>query len=167
MKKIYTISILLLFLMAASCSSNDDSSVTIPGTWKLTSLTFENEYDFNFDGTSSNDVLAETSCFLNDTWVFNSDNTGTITIHSNLSYLSSQNGHEMNCTVNTFPLTFTWTRNGDTIIVDPDDPSWNFVFTCTLIGNQLTYSRPETFLVRFLSGDPTLVDRETVVYTKQ
>ena len=79
MKKI--VLTLLIASVLFSCKKDDDGNteIAIDGIWRLTSFTTENAYDLNEDGTSSNDVISETSCYQNETLEFNADNTGTAT----------------------------------------------------------------------------------------
>jgi hypothetical protein len=168
MKKNKTLVLLFFMMILGACSSNDeDVLASIEGTWKLTSYTLENSYDINQDGMSSNDIISETDgCFLEDTWVFNSDHTGRTTQSSILTLaLTTPGNFSVTCNRNTNAMAFTWSLNSITneVIID-FGPSG---YRCVLSGNKLTYTRPEIGIVPFVTGNQNASDIETVVFTKQ
>jgi len=73
---LFAISFALFF---TSCSSDDDNggdptTVSLVGTWKLTSASGALPVDLNMDGTASTNLLEELSCF-EDTIEVSDDNT--------------------------------------------------------------------------------------------
>ena len=78
MKSLKLITLSILCLGVFSCSSDDDAgnTVAVEGTWKLTAINTETEFDLNMDGTATNSFIEETDCYRNETIVFNSNGTG-------------------------------------------------------------------------------------------
>lgn len=166
MKKLQLFCVSIAACLITACTSNNDAPVSLVGTWKLTSYTLEGSYDINGDGVSSNDVISETNgCFLDDTWVFNSDQTGMTTQSSVITLAAPGSGAPVTCYRNNIPQDFTWSidNSTDEVIVDFGPTG----FRCVLIGNTLVYTRPDVGLAAFVSGNPNVVDNETIIYTKQ
>lgn len=69
-------SVLVLAVLLASCSSDDDSTVQtgIVGKWTLMEANVENPVDLNGDGTANPNIMRELECFSG-TLMFRDDGT--------------------------------------------------------------------------------------------
>lgn len=161
-----TLLLSLLFINCSSDSSNMDDGgekFTVVGTWKLTSYTFENSYDFNQDGKSSNDFMLETACFDDITMILNADGTGETIASTQLDFtFSGPNEYTMNCSSDAVTDAITWELEGDILTIQGSVQG----YSVTIEGNTFSYSRNADQLVQVLF-DPSFKDNETVVYTKQ
>ena len=172
MKKI--VFTLLIASMLFSCKKDDDGNteISLDGTWRLTAFTTENAYDLNEDGTSSNDVIAETGCYQNETLVFNSDNTGTATTRSfadiSLELVTgstTEYEYSVECIQETDDTAITWTQTGNTVVVS----GLGVAYTGTVAGSTLTITIPSGFIVEVVEGSGTGFTTEDITfeYTKQ
>jgi hypothetical protein len=177
MKNLFRLTFLSLFLVVASCVTNDDLDVTsdLEGTWRMTSFSSENPYDLNGDGTANTDIIIETGCYQNETLDFNANGTGVAT---NRSYLdietiitvgtTNEVEYILDCVDEFFAQDFTWTQNGSSLSLTID----GITIVATLSGNTITLILPSGFTVEVIdsAGNNALVETTenvTVVYTKQ
>ncbi|MCW4468712.1 hypothetical protein OGH69_07050 [Flavobacterium sp. MFBS3-15] len=80
MKKMTMVAFAATALLALSCSSDDNDTTTsaVAGKWKLTSVTTNEPFDGNGDGTESTDLLTEAGNCLPDSYLeFGSDGSFT------------------------------------------------------------------------------------------
>lgn len=171
MKKLVTL--ILVAAIFVSCSSDDDDGgVAIEGTWKMTAFTTQNAYDLNGDGIISNDVMGQTNCFQNETLVFNANGTGADMSTSRLDIelelvagTTDEYEYTIECISENTTTAFTWTQNGDTVIVTQADAT----LTGTQVGNEITFSLPNGYPIPVEQGDGTAIITEdlTIVYEKQ
>jgi len=172
MKKI--VFTLLIASLLFSCKKDDDgdSGTSLEGTWKLTSFTTETGFDFNEDGTASNNVMSETNCYQNETVLFNGNGSGTAT---NRSYAditlelvagsTTEYEYSVTCVQETETNTFSWTQSGNTISITESGET----ISGTLSGSVLTIVIPSGFFVEIEEAGGTGFTTEdvTFVYTKQ
>ncbi|MBO0320738.1 DUF5004 domain-containing protein [Muricauda sp. CAU 1633] len=163
---IYKTILFSLILITFSCSNDSegdesevDEPITMVGTWQLTSYTFENSYDFNGDGTSSNDFIEETNCFTDVRIIFNEDGTGE-QIATSLSFTIIDDEIVMNCEPPT-TVQKTWSLDGSELTVQSE----GLGFKAIVDGNSFSYTWNADALVQFFFGDE-YSDNETYVYTK-
>ncbi|QNJ97758.1 lipocalin/fatty acid-binding family protein [Constantimarinum furrinae] len=173
--------ILLLLIVAVAvtaCSKNDDDSgnngsVSVEGNWKLTSFTTENEYDLNGDETASNDVMAETECYQNETIVFNGNASGTAnsTSYADITLelvagTTNEYEYSVTCVEEDDATQFAWVQTGDTVTLT----FAGFSYIGTKVDDQITIVLEEglAFEVEDGNGGTVLVTEDiTFVYTKQ
>jgi len=171
MKKL--LSLVLIAAIFVSCSSDDDDAgVAVEGTWKMTAFNTQNAYDLNGDGIISNDVMGQTGCLQNETIIFNANNTGadmsTSRIDIELELVvgtTDEYEYSFECLNIAETTAFTWTQNGNTIVITQA----GFSFSGTLSGNEITFLIPEGFPVPVVEGEGTATVNEdlTIVYQKQ
>ncbi|HPF10388.1 MAG TPA: lipocalin family protein [Flavobacteriaceae bacterium] len=173
MKKL--ILIVLAVTLVLGCSKDDDnksSGTTLEGTWKLTSFTVETAYDLNEDGTATNDVMAETNCYQNETIEFESNNSGTLVSRSYADIsldlvIGTTNDYEytVTCVQQNDETAFTWSKSGNSVTITVS----GVPFTATLSGNTLTLVIPQGYTVEVEQGNGTAFVTEdiTYVFTKQ
>jgi len=173
MKKV--LSLLAITLVLISCSGDDDnksSNVSVEGTWKMTVFGGETAVDIDMDGDSSNNLITETGCYENETFVFNADGTGMV---NSTSYVDIQLDivagstdeyeYTIECVQENDSTTMTWTQNGSSITVISDDAS----FSGTKDGDKITFVIPNGYDLEVVEGDGTafLIEDLTIVYEKQ
>jgi len=121
--------LMLSILIFNGCSSDDDDSnnndsTGIVGTWKITSLTLESTTDWNQDGVANPNLLEETSCSLNDFFIFNADGTGEV-VSDGFSIVLDvdqdvdfNNYYTFECVdYSGYTLDSTWTQEGNSVTV--------------------------------------------------
>ncbi|PTX63880.1 hypothetical protein C8N46_101489 [Kordia periserrulae] len=172
MKKLILLSVLSLGLFA--CSSDDDVTTVDPlvGTWRMTAFEVENAYDFNGDGTASNELISETNCYQNETIQINADGTALVTSNSFLFVVAelvagttNEFTYTLNCEMETDIFPSNWTVNGSNLSLIEDD---GYTVTVTIDSDsQLSLLIPQGFQI--YSGGFNAVAQEDVrvVYTKQ
>ena len=165
--KVYISLLVSLFFINCSSDSTDMGEVpeefSVVGTWKLTSYTFENRYDFNKDGTSSNDFMLETACFDNNTITLNANRTGESIVPAALEFsFTGPNEYIMSCSSSLTKDPLTWSVEGDVLTVQGSVSAYK----ATIDGNTFTLTKNADQLVQALFG-PDFKDNETIVYTKQ
>lgn len=172
MKKLVTL--ILVAAIFVSCSSDDDNgSVAIEGTWKMTAFKSQNAYDLNGDGIISNDIMGQTNCFQNETMIFNANHTGADMSTSRLEIdlelvAGSTNEYEytVNCVNENNTSAFTWTKNGDIVTVSQGGTT----FSGTQDGDKITIKKLNGFTIEVPQGNggTTYISEEvTIVYKKQ
>lgn len=137
---------------------------TVIGTWKLTSYTFENSYDFNKDGKSSNDFMSETACFDNITLNLNADGTGETIASTQLefSFLGGPYEYIMTCNSDAVIDPITWNLDGDNLTIQGSVLNRRGA----IVDDTFSYTRNADQLVQLLF-DSSFKDNETIIYTKQ
>lgn len=154
----------LCIVFFVSCSSKDDDTETpnsIPvGAWELTSLVIESSFDFNGDGTSSRDLVAETDCYDGDFIDIMAD--GTTRIVSGLTFISVDNNLQptFNCRPG-FDRTTTWTQSDNQIVVE----NGLVDIVGTISGNTITAVITNGFEIEKLNGTTVEDDFETMTLT--
>lgn len=171
MKKL--LSLLILAAIFVSCSSDDDDAgVAVEGTWKMTTFRSENAYDLNGDGTISNDIMGQTDCYQNETLVFNSNGTGAdvSTSYPNIQLelvagTTDEYEYNVECMEEATTTAFTWTQNGETVIVTQPDR----VLTGTQEDDEITFTAVNGFTIEVEQGNGTATVTEdlTIIYQKQ
>ncbi len=170
MKKVF--SLVLLAVLFASCSSDDDNGVAVEGTWKMTAFKSQNAYDLNGDGVISNDVMGETNCYQNETLIFNSNGTGAnmSTSYAEISLelvagTADQYEYSVECINENSTTAFTWSQNGDTVTVTES----GLTASAAQDGNKLTLVVPNGFEIEVEdeNGIATVNENLTIEYTKQ
>ncbi|MEZ4793001.1 MAG: lipocalin family protein [Gelidibacter sp.] len=174
MRKLFLSLVAISTLAFNSCSSDNDdnSTVSLVGTWKLTAWNSTVGYDINNDGTANTNILQELNCYANETVVFNANNTA---VANSTSYaditaeITAGTTDEFTYTVDcvqendSFPL--TWSVNGNTITFDEGTAD---EIVGTLSGNTISILIPEGLVV--YNDDLTEIEVNqdlTYVYTKQ
>jgi len=170
MKKVF--SLVLFAVLFASCSSDDDNSVAIEGTWKMTAFKSQNAYDLNGDGIISNDIMGETNCYQNETLVFNSNGTGAnlSTSYAEISLelvpgTTDEYQYSVACINENFTTAFTWSQDGDVVTVTESGVTASAVQD----GTKLTLVIPNGFPIE-VEQDGVIVELNenlTIEYTKQ
>ena len=173
MKSLKLITLSILCLGVFSCSSDDDAgnTVAVEGTWKLTAINTETEFDLNMDGTATNSFIEETDCYRNETIVFNSNGTGA---NNSASYAeieyeitvgtTDEFTYTVDCISEIESDTFTWTQNGNQLTITD---SSGFGTTVALNGSQFTFVVPEGFFAADGTTGVELTEDLTFIYTKQ
>ena len=118
MKKL--LSLLAIALLVLSCSGDDDgdgAEVGLEGNYQLTTYTFNEAQDINFDGTASTNFFAELPCF-----------TAIATFNANGVFTSATDelvieitptGGTIDCG-DPESLTGTWSLSGDNLSITAD-----------------------------------------------
>lgn len=176
MKFTKIIALLLVSIITFSCSSDDDGdggNTSVDGTWKMTAFLSESGYDLNGDGTASNNIITETSCYQNETILLTDNNTGTVMSTSYADfYLELVIGtideyeYTIDCILEDDNYAVTWSQNGDVItILEGGVPN----FVGTLSGNTITFVIPQGFFTEVEENGSIIIVNEdlTIIYTKQ
>ncbi|GGB70450.1 hypothetical protein GCM10007424_08010 [Flavobacterium suaedae] len=141
-------------LMGISCSDDDSSetnggSASIEGTWKLTAFTLNEGADLNNDGTVSTDMISESGCYSNSSFVFSSNNVATINIEEleiDLDLvIGTEDSYEysIDC-VEATPEVGTYAVSGNTVtITGSDGEGGTESIPLALSNNTLTLTLPE------------------------
>ncbi len=173
MKKV--LSLLAIALVLISCSGDDDnksSNVAVEGTWKMTVFSGETAVDLDMDGDSSNNLITETGCYQNETFVFNADGTGAINSSSYLDITleivaGSTDDYEytIDCVQENDSSVMTWIQSGNSVTVTSDGAS----FSGTKDGDEITFVIPNGYDLEVVEGDGTayVIEDLTIVYEKQ
>lgn len=161
-----------IFLFTSCEAWEDDSyhevttpgeEVEIQGNWKLISITMSEEFDFNGDGTLSNDLMTETDCYQNELMSFNADLTGISTSNSYADVIVNGTTYITECIPETEETPFTWAQNQNNISLTIDTQ----IIPAILAGNTLTFVIPEGFEAS--DGQPggyTITQDITMTYQK-
>lgn len=176
MKITKILALLLVSVITFSCSSDDDGNTnsTPEGTWKMTAFLAETAFDLNGDGSASNDIIIETGCYQNETFVLNADNTG-INISTSFAdiYLELVVGttdeyeYIIDCLEYNDTFSFNWSLDGSTISLNEEGESSYAVGT--LSGNTITFVIPDGYYNE-VEENGTIVEVNedlTIIYTKQ
>lgn len=170
MKNVF--SFVLLAILFASCSSDDDKGVAIEGTWKMTAFKSQNAYDLNGDGVISNDIMGETNCYQDETLVFNSNGTGA---NISTSYLeisleivagtADEYEYTVECVDENTTTAFTWSQNGDAVTVTES----GVTISAAQDGNVLTFVVSNGFNIEVEGEEGIEITTEdlTIEYTKE
>ncbi|MEZ4802472.1 MAG: hypothetical protein R2797_06835 [Gelidibacter sp.] len=161
-------------LAFTSCSSDDDnnSSVSLVGTWKLTAWNSTTGYDINNDGTANTNLLEEFNCYNNETVVFSSNNTA---VANSTSYAditaeitagtTDEFTYTVDCIDEIDSVPLTWSLAGNTITFDEGSSD---EIVGTLNGNTFSIVVPEGLVVYNDDFSEIVVNQDlTFVYTKQ
>ncbi|KAA5823799.1 hypothetical protein FPF71_14000 [Algibacter amylolyticus] len=137
--KLRSLTIIFLALLAFNCSDDEDEKVTTVEVWKVTSITTENVYDFNKDGTESNDLFSELDCTFNQTLTFKSDKTGLFSAASTLALYVGADGNTVEAACiqgESFNADLTWseTESNRTLLINGES------IVGTISGSQLIYN---------------------------
>ncbi|SFD24106.1 hypothetical protein [Algibacter pectinivorans] len=115
--KLRSLTIIFLALLAFNCSDDEDEKVTTVEVWKVTSISTENVYDFNKDGTESNDLFSELDCTFNQTLTFESDNTGLFSAANTLAIYLGADGNTVEAAcfqIESFNADLIWSETEST-----------------------------------------------------
>lgn len=171
MRKIF---VLALSIMLMACSSDDDSgssTVALEGTWRLTSITLENPYDFNNDGNATRDLMDETDCYQNELMTFHEEGTGVVNSTSYVDIIAEvvvgstdTFTYTIDCVsdIEVFPI--VWSRSGNTVTISDE----GLAFTATLSGDELRLFVPEGLDI-YADDEFTIQSTSDLefIYTKQ
>lgn len=148
-------------------SGGNDENVEIVGTWKLTSLEFDEPFDINGDGESNKDLLIETGCYQNELMVFNEDFTGLVisndyaTIEANLEVGNNNEViYAFECEVEIDQSSLIWTQEEENVQITLE----NDTFEAALSGNQLVFVIEDGF---YIGGTDEMLYNITFTYTKE
>jgi hypothetical protein len=178
-KLILNFFVLTTFVFATSCSSDDDnndSSVELEGTWKLTAWEVGETFDLNNDGELSTNILDEMDCYDNETIVFG-DGVATYMSRS-YADIEVEFGEEGSNPVYTVECEdefenspAAYVRNGNSVTItetyEEDGEIYEDTLVATISGNTLSFVIPEGFVI---FGDDFEVEVEqdlVLVFTKQ
>jgi hypothetical protein len=150
--------------MALSCSNDDDTPVSLDGTWKLTSVIMPEDqiFDKNGDGVASTDFMVEYGYFDNSNLVFGENNTAVF--------------NTQDVAPNTLPLsenvTYTTSGNNVSFYYPTDSETGTLCTTFKRSGNKLTAKlnaeAPYYIPIDGVTGEYYIMfSRSTLVYTKQ
>jgi hypothetical protein len=161
----------LLSTVFFSCSSNDNdesTDVSVEGTWKLTGYELENPYDINQDGSASTSVIDETSCYNNETIVFNQDNTGKIISRSYVDFSSeitiggnSELSVALECIEEEETIDFSWNLEGNMLVLDASGEKTTMVVE----GDDISYSIPKGYSFESVENNAIVTINENVTFT--
>ncbi|MEZ4792327.1 MAG: DUF5004 domain-containing protein [Gelidibacter sp.] len=132
------ITTLFLTILMFNCSNNDDVGSTpnnsdIVGTWNIVSLRSSDAYDFNDDGTASQDLETESDC-ITEQLIFNSDGTYSGTTSYAIDFLTEINN--ILCFDN--GGSGTWTREGNTVSFTGSQINGTRTLVVTVDGDVMT-----------------------------
>ena len=139
----------------------------------MTAYQVETGYDFNQDGTSNTNLLAEVDCLQNETIQINNDGTAIAISNSFLTVVAElvigttdQFLYTANCDNETDSFQLTWTENGSTVsFVDEDGFPTNATIDSS---TQFSFTVPQGFEILSNDGFTVVVEENlTVVYTRQ
>lgn len=170
-----------VFLTAFTCDNEpidddfdltQDNTITLTGTWKLTSWISSSPVDINNDGVTSTDLLTEFDCYNNETIVFNADGTG---ISQSTSYaditlelvVGTTDSYEysVDCIQEIDNFSFNWEQSTNNVTVtDEFNDTYNFTLNQQ---NQLTIFIPEGFFAANEDFSVTTTQDLTFIYSKQ
>lgn len=148
--------------------SNDDSNNTVnpAGIYKMTAFNSSVPTDLNEDGTASTNQMSESTCFTDNTFVINSDNTFTAT----------QKGVEIgfdgtNETIECYTdpsISGTWDLNGTVITFSYTEDGVPTVQDYVVSNTTLIMTMDDGEVVGTSGGNPVyLTSNLEVIYTKQ
>lgn len=172
MKVILKLILVFFVFNFCACSSDDDSNndseASLEGIWILSSLRVESTFDFNNDGTASQNLFEETPCYDNDFINFRTD--GTVNVVTALTEITvevtspTEYNHVYEC-LDGFDQETTWTRDGNTITVEYGSTD----LVGTISGNTLTVYIENFFEIEMYDGMNYSYPNEdvTLEYTKQ
>lgn len=144
-----------------------DENAEIEGTWKLTSLEFDEPFDINGDGEANKDLLIETGCYQNELMVFNEDFTGSVisndyaVIEVNVEVGGNDEvTYAFECEEDHEESSIIWNQEEDIVQI-----TWEGeMFEATLSGDKLIFTIEEGF---YISGADEETQNITFTYTKQ
>jgi hypothetical protein len=143
---------------------NNNTNVTLPGSYLLTAFNTSVPTDLNGDGTNSTNQLSETSCL----------NGSFLTINANNTFTADSKGIEININgtqIDCFEdpdITGTWTLNGSQLSLSYVDLGTPYTDVFTVSGNTLTYTVQDGEVVGSANGNPVYLTSDiTFIYTKQ
>src|SRR5690625_20041 len=149
-----------------SGGGNEDY-VEVIGTWKVTSLEFDEPFDINGDGEANKDLLIETGCYQNELMVFNEDFTGSIisndyaAIEVNVEVGGNDEvSYAFECEEDSDESSIVWTQEENTVLITLEEE----IFEATLSGDKLIFTIEEGF---YISGADEEMLNITFTYTKQ
>lgn len=173
------------FYVRAKCSDNEFSSwsplknlaeVTSTGTgivgnYLLTSFTSSEPTDINADGTSSNNILSETTCFNDMHIILNSDNTFIADSKGadiQIQIINNVETQVIECFVDPDEVG-TWVLNGNVLTLSFPGSTETMVYTYNSANNTLSATENDGAIVGTTSqGEPIYLTTDlTLIYTKQ
>jgi hypothetical protein len=171
MKKIILMALAISSLLSCSNSDDDNSSVAIDGTWKLTAFSTQDPCDFNNDGVATTNFMNETGCYNNSKIVFTGSNTATAAIQEVLIDMTvtvgTTNGYTVvvDCEANPIPENVPWSQNGNIVTIGASPDNLDF----TLSGNTLSATIPNFTQIQTYQNGTIITDftGATLVFTKQ
>ncbi|TXE20018.1 hypothetical protein ES692_01800 [Psychroserpens burtonensis] len=177
MKKLFlSLFVLTGLVLTTACSSDDDggngnTNADVAGTWKLTSLLTQSSLDINNDGNSSNDLLVESDCYLDDSLVFGASGIGSIISNSFLEVeaelvvgTTDEFTYSINCFIEEDIYAMTYTVSGNTVTIVDEDM---FTVVGTVSGNTFNFVIPEGYEIVDEDFEVVLEEDLTFTYTKQ
>ena len=168
MKKLLLLLASTIFLF--SCNSDDDSTPSAEGTWKLTTFTINEAADINNDGNATTNFITETGCYNNSNLILSSNSVANFRLEELDIQLDLVAGttDQYEYTVDCLPAEDylgTWTQNNNSVAIIIDGETENF----SLNGNVLSKSFPE--FVEIQVNVNGVIEYRTVgatlVFTKQ
>ena len=158
MKSTHLLLLLAITFSFNACQSDDDNNeaqTTAKGTWRMQSLELGSEYDFNGDGTASNDIISETNCLQNETYSFGIDGNGvfnsTESLDIELTVDSNTNGvtYSIDCIAeDPFSEAFTWQQQGNSMTL----MMFGEELTGTIDQDTMTLVFDEAYIVEVYDG---------------
>jgi hypothetical protein len=168
--------IILLALAAfitLSCSDDDKTSIppSIEGTYKLTSFRTNQVFDFNNDGTATEDFLIESGgCYANSTVVLSANNSSVVNLgNSGIDYIvpldTNQFTYVVNC-VDPIPAPGEYSQSGNNVIITMNNDPYVFAKSSNTLSVVIPYIiytpvEQQNGEVLYTTSDATLV------FTKQ
>lgn len=171
MKKTILLATALIFgsLSFQSCDEWEDESyhpggttTELVGTWKLTEIKLAQAVDYNGDGVSSTDLMAETNCYQNELLEFFENNNGKVTSNSYADIsMDAQGVYTIECVQELEISDFTWaaTQGNYTMIYEDE------LISFTIIGDKITFVVIDGLFVQ--TEDDFIPFDLTFTYTKQ
>ncbi len=163
----------LFFMM--SCTNNDDETnfaSDVEGEWQLTRLESINLHDFNNDGEATNNLMLEVNCYLNETIIFNPDNTA---ISKNTSYTeiiamlipgtTNSYNYAAGCISEESLISFNWSTDGSNIIIIDNVDADTQVLPVN--NNQFSFVSDNALMVKKSDDNSVLIEEDLkFTYTK-
>ncbi|MBV7268633.1 hypothetical protein [Winogradskyella luteola] len=176
MKKIFlNLFVLLGLLLVTSCSDDDDdNSVSLEGTWVLTTLSTDGSFDLNNDGSASANLLNEINCPTNESIIF-TDVTATYVSTFSLEEIElvvdgegeTEDMYIVDCDSGLESNQATYVRNGNTITVTftyvEDGETFEEINILNIDGNTITFTEVNGFVVE--GDDFEILVQQDLVYT--
>ncbi len=174
--KIYSLAVIAVLVLFTSCTNNDDDTnfaTDVEGEWQLTSLESVNPYDFNNDGQPTNNVILETNCYLNETIVFNPDNTAVLKGSSYTEIIAmlvpgttDQYNYAAGCINEERIITYSWSVDGNNIILINNLDARPEILSVQ--DKQFSFTTQDALIVRKAEGGTIFIEEDLkFTYTKE